>query len=151
MAKKEMTEQEVRRIAKEEAAKVQKQLVRKIDKLEKSISANTEILQRLDRLLLGELGTDKEDTLKARATFAYQYAKRNTDLKIVERAIPALAWFEDWNRPEIGCEESKLQMLGKVINAYTSIKWLLAGLGITTILNALPVIKMIAEWVKSFS
>lgn len=147
----EMTEQEVRRIAKEEAIKVQKTLVKKVDKLEKSIQTNTEILQRLDRLLLGELGTDKEDTLKARATFAYQYAKKSSGLKIIERTTPALEWFEDWNTPDIGCDESKLQILGKIINAYNSLKWLLAAFGITTLLNALPAIKMIIEWIQQTS
>jgi len=148
---KEMTEQEVRRIAKEEAGKMQKALVKKVEKLEKSINESTEILQRLDRLLLGELGVEREDTLQARAVYAYNYAKKNTDLQIRERAIPALKWFEDWDTPDAGCQESKLQILGKIITAYSSIKWLLAFFGLTTFLAAIPAIKTIADWLQTIT
>jgi glycerol-3-phosphate dehydrogenase len=147
----DMTEKEVRRIAREESLAVFEKAVVKIDKeitQVKNFSRKTQqTLERLERLLLGEMGTEKEDTLKARATYAYQYARRNTDLRIPERTIPVLDWFEDWNRPEAGYDESRLEIIGKIITAYKSIKWLLAFLGITTLVNALPAIKMIIEFV----
>jgi len=152
---KDMTEQEVRRIAREESQEIFEKSIGKVTdqiKLVKELSEqNQKTLARLERLLLGEMGVDKDDTLKARANYAYQYAKRNSDLRIVERAIPALQWFEDWSCPEVGCNESKLQMLGKIITAYSSLKWLLAFLGITTLVNALPAVKMIIEFVEGLS
>jgi len=151
----DMTEKEVRRIAREESQEIFEKSIGKVTdqiKLVRDLSEqNQKTLARLERLLLGEMGTDKDDTLKARATYAYQYAKRNSDLRIVERAIPALQWFEDWSCPEVGCNESKLQMLGKIITAYSSLKWLLAFLGITTLVNALPAVKMIIEFVEGLS
>jgi glycerol-3-phosphate dehydrogenase len=150
-----MTEKEVRRIAREESQEIFEKSIGKVTdqiKLVKELSEqNQKTLARLERLLLGEMGVDKDDTLKARANYAYQYAKRNSDLRIVERAIPALQWFEDWSCPEVGCNESKLQMLGKIITAYSSLKWLLAFLGITTLVNALPAVKMIIEFVEGLS
>ena len=151
----DMTEQEVRRIAREESQVIFEKSIGQVTeqiKLVKQLSEqNQKTLGRLERLLLGEMGVDKDDTLKARANYAYQYAKRNSDLRIVERAIPALQWFEDWSCPEVGCNESKLQMLGKIITAYSSLKWLLAFLGITTLVNALPAVKMIIEFVEGLS
>jgi glycerol-3-phosphate dehydrogenase len=141
MTEKFLTEKQVRRIAKEEAVKVQKEVLREITDVK-------DTLARLERLLLGELGTDQEDTLKARANIAYSYAKKNIDAKIIERAEPALEWFEDWDRPEKGCKESKLESLAKLITFFLNVRWLLALIGITTVLNAIPVIRAVLEWVS---
>jgi glycerol-3-phosphate dehydrogenase len=141
MTEKFLTENQVRRIAKEEAVKVQKEVLREITDVK-------DTLARLERLLLGELGTDQEDTLKARANIAYSYAKKNIDAKIIERAEPALEWFEDWDRPEKGCKESKLESLAKLITFFLNVRWLLALIGITTVLNAIPVIRAVLEWVS---
>ena len=103
----------------------------------------------MERLLLGEIGTNEEDTLKARANFAYLYAKKNTDLQIIERAEPALDWFEDMNLCEKGQKESKLESLGKMITFYTNVRWLLGLIGITTIVNSIPIIQGIIEWIMS--
>jgi glycerol-3-phosphate dehydrogenase len=153
--KKDMTEKEVRQIAREESQTIFEKSIGQVTeqiKLVKQLSEqNQKTLARLERLLLGEMGTDKDDTLKARATFAYNYAKRDTDLRIRERAIPALQWFEDWNSPEVGYDVSKLQILGKIITAYSSIKWLLAFLGLTTVLNAIPALEMIINFFKNIS
>jgi len=144
MTEKYLTEKQVRGIAREEALKVQKEVLKEITDVK-------DTLARLERLLLGELGTEQEDTLKARANIAYAYAKKNMDAKIIERAEPALDWFEDWDRPEKGCKESKLESLGKLVTFYLNIRWLLALIGITTILNAIPVIRTILSWVSSFT
>jgi glycerol-3-phosphate dehydrogenase len=148
-----MTEQEVRRIAREESMQVFEKSIatvtKQIEEIKMVSKQNQSTLGRLERLLLGEMGTDKDDTLKARATFAYQYAKRNTELKIVERAIPALLWFEDWNTPEMGSKESKMQSLCKLVTFYNNIRWFLALLGITTLINAVPAIKLILEFFES--
>ena len=152
MTEVKMTEQEIRRIAREESMAVFEKAVVKIDKelsqVNRFSKATQETLARLERLLLGEMGVEKEDTLKARATYAYQYARRNTDLRIPERTIPVLDWFESWDKPEAGCDESRLQIIGKIITAYSSIKWLLAFLGMTTLINAIPAIKMIIEFLE---
>lgn len=138
----ELTEREVRSIAREEALKIQKDVLKEITEVKSTLS-------RLERLLLGEIGTNEEDTLKARANFAYLYAKKNTDLKIIERAEPALDWFEDMNCCEKGQKESKLESLGKMIVFYTNVRWLLGLIGFTTIVNSIPIIRSIIEWFMS--
>lgn len=138
----ELTEREVRSIAREEALKIQKDVLKELWEVKSTLS-------RLERLLLGEIGTNEEDTLKARANFAYLYAKKNTDLKIIERAEPALDWFEDMNCCEKGQKESKLESLGKMITFYTNIRWLLGLIGFTTIVNSIPIIQNIIEWFMS--
>lgn len=140
----ELTKTQVRAIAKEESMKVQKEVL-------KELSDVKETLSRLERLLLGEVGTEEEDTLKARANFAYLYARRNTDAKIIDRAKPAIKWFEDMNETEPGCKESKLDTLGRIIGLFGKIEWLLALLGVTTVVNAIPIIKGILEWVSNLS
>lgn len=140
----ELTKTQVRAIAKEESMKVQKEVL-------KELSDVKETLSRLERLLLGEVGTEKEDTLKARANFAYLYARRNTDAKIIDRAKPAIKWFEDMNETEPGCKESKLDTLGRIIGLFGKIEWLLALLGVTTVVNAIPIFKSVLEWVSNLS
>jgi len=140
----ELTKTQVRAIAKEESMKVQKEVL-------KELSDVKETLSRLERLLLGEVGTEEEDTLKARANFAYLYARRNTDAKIIDRAKPAIKWFEDMNETEPGCKESKLDTLGRIIGLFGKIEWLLALLGVTTVVNAIPIFKDVLEWISNLS
>ena len=137
-----LTEREVRKIAREEAMKIQKDVLKEISEIKSTLS-------RLERLLLGEIGTNEEDTLKARANFAYLYAKRNTDSRIIERAVPALEWFEDMNECEKGEKESKLESLGKMIIFYNNLKWVLGIIGFSTVINSIPILESIIKWVMS--
>lgn len=142
---KQLTESQVRKIAREESSKL---LSQEILTIREELKKQGDILARLERLLLGEEGVSQDETLKWKANFAYQYARMNTESKIIERAKPALDWFEDMSTVEPGCKESKLEALGKVVTFYNNIRWLLALLGATTLLNAVPVIKSILEWLK---
>ena len=144
--KPELTEKDVRRIAREESSKVIKEEM-EIIKIE--LKKQGDILARLERLLLGEDGVSENETLKWKANFAYQYARLNTESRIIERATPALDWFEDMTTMEAGCKETKMESLGKLITFYTNIRWLLALIGVTTILNALPVLEVIVKWFGS--
>ena len=137
-----LTEREVRKIAREEAMKIQKEILKELSDVKSTLS-------RLERLLLGEIGTNEEDTLKARANFAYLYAKRNTDSRIIERAVPALEWFEDMNECEKGEKESKLESLGKMITFYNNLKWVLGIIGFSTVINSIPILENIIKWVMS--
>lgn len=138
----ELTEREIRSIAREEALKIQKDVLKELSEVKSTLS-------RLERLLLGEIGTNEEDTLKARANFAYLYAKKNTDLRIIERAEPALEWFEDMNLCEKGGKESKLESLGKLITFYSNVRWLLGLIGFTTIVNSIPIIQGVIKWIMA--
>ena len=143
-----ITESDVRRIAKEEVTLALKDIKNELRIVTKASEENRKILERLERLLLGEVGSDVNDTLKAKASFAYLYAKRNTDLRIIERAEPALKWFEDMSEIEPGCKESKLDSLGKLIGLYLNIKWMLAVIGFTTVINSLPILNQIIIWIQ---
>ncbi len=142
MTESTLTEREVRKIAREEAIKIQKEILKELSDVKSTLS-------RLERLLLGEIGTNEEDTLKARANFAYLYAKRNTDSKIIERAVPALEWFEDMDECEKGEKESKLESLGKMITFYNNLKWVLGIIGFSTVINSIPILESIIKWVMS--
>lgn len=140
---KPLTESQVRKIAREETAKL---LAQEMVVIKEELKKQGDILARLERLLLGETGVSENETLKWKANFAYQYARMNTESKVIERAGPALDWFEDMNTVEPGCKETRMESLGKLITFYTNIRWFLALIGITTLLNALPVIKTLLEW-----
>lgn len=140
---KPLTESQVRKIAREETAKL---LAQEMVVIKEELKKQGDILARLERLLLGETGVSENETLKWKANFAYQYARMNTESKVIERAGPALDWFEDMNTTEPGCKETRMESLGKLITFYTNIRWFLALIGITTLLNALPVIKTLLEW-----
>ena len=137
-----ITEGQIRRIAREEALKVQRDVLKEIGDIKTT-------LDRLERLLLGEIGSNEEDTLKARANFAYLYAKKNTDLKIIERAVPALDWFEDMNQIERGCSESNLSILGKMITSWTSIKWLGGFFGVINLATLLGLVILIINFIRT--
>lgn len=137
-----LTEKQIRKIAREEALEVQRDVLKEITGIKTT-------LDRLERLLLGEIGSNEEDTLKARANFAYLYAKKNTDLKVIERAMPALDWFEDMNQIERGCSESKLSILGKMITSWTSIKWLGGLFGVINLATLLGLVLLIVNFIKT--
>lgn len=137
-----LTENQIRRIAREEALKVQRDVLKEIGDIKTTLA-------RLERLLLGEIGSNEEDTLKARANFAYLYAKRNTETKVIERAIPALDWFEDMNQIERGCGESKLSTLGKMITSWTSIKWLGGLFGVINLATLLGLVLLIVNFIRT--
>lgn len=136
-----LTEKEIRKIAREEALKVQKDVLKEISDIKSTLA-------RLERLLLGEMGSNEEDTLKARANFAYLYTKRNTEMKVVERAIPALEWFEDMSQIEQGCSESKLSVLGKMIISWNSIKWLGGLFGVINLATLLGLVLLFINFIK---
>lgn len=143
-----LTEAQVRKIAKEESLKIIK---REILDIKEELRKQGNILGRLERLLLGEDGVSQDETLKWKANFAYQYARMNTESKIIKRARPALDWFEDMSTIEPGCKETKLESLGKLITFYTNIRWLLALIGVTTLINAVPVIEAILRWIAGLT
>jgi hypothetical protein len=145
---KPLTEKEVRKIAREESFKI---VAKEILSIKEELEKQGEILGRLERLLLGENGASQDETLKWKANFAYQYARMNTENKIIDRADPALKWFEDMSTIEPGCKETKLESLGKLITFYTSIRWLLALIGVTTLINAVPVIEAILKWITGLT
>lgn len=137
----QLTEKEVRKIAREEAYSVHREVLKELADVKNTLS-------RLERLLLGEVGSDEADTLKAKANFAYLYAKRNTELGIIEDAKPALAWFKDMNTTEKGCSESKLETLGKMITAYSSFKWLAGLFGIVSLSTLIGLGVLIMNFIK---
>lgn len=137
----EFTEKQVRKIAREEALKVQKEILDEISEVKNSLA-------RLERLLVGEMGTESEDTLKARATFAYRYARKNSDLKMTERTTKVLGWFEDMDQIEKGCDESKLDTLGKMIDAWSSTKFFLRLFGVVNISTLIGLGVLIMNFMK---
>lgn len=151
----ELSESKMRQIAKEEAKKevmrVNKSLNKKIDSLVKCNKETNEILGRLERLLYGEQGVDEADTLRARALFAYEFARRTTETKTLDRVQPVVNWFERMSEKEKGHKHSRLESLSRMITFYDNIGWLLSIIGIATVFNAVPVIQGILQWLNNLS
>lgn len=143
-----LTETQVRKIAREESLKAIK---KEILDIKEELRKQGDILGRLERLLLGEDGVSQDETLKWKANFAYQYARMNTESGIIEDAKPALEWFKDMSTIEPGCKESKLESLGKLTTFYLNIRWFLALIGITTVINAVPILGEILKWVEELT
>jgi len=143
-----ITEKEVRKIAKEESLKI---ITKEMNQLRDEIRKQGDILARLERMLLGESGMEQDETLKWRANFAYQYARRNTENRIEERMIPVIEWFEDMNTRDKGESESKFETLGKMIATHRHIGWLFTVLGIITFLNALPFLEELIKWIANLA
>jgi hypothetical protein len=141
----EITEQKVRQIAKEEANKVHKKLTADILVIKEVGLSNKKTLDSIKRMLMGEFKEDSAYALKGKADFAYQYARKNTDLQIIPRALPALEWFERMNTPEPGDDCSSLIKLGKMINAYDKIAWLWTLVGASLFTNILISVPKIIE------
>ena len=129
----EMTEAQVRKIAREEASSMIKDIKMEIESLRKVTTENRTILSRLERLLLGEIGVNEDETLKAKATYAYSHARKVEDSGILIEAKTALKWFDDMNTPDKGCIDSKLDILGKMIVGWSSIKWIAGFFGIVNL------------------
>lgn len=140
----ELTEKRVREIAQEE-------LNSKLLDFQAKVDSMYETLSRLERILLGEEGISEDSSLKRHAAIAYDYVRRNSELKIVERALPALQWYEDMRRPEPGCSESKLETLGKIITAYGNAKWILGLFGVTSIATLIIAINIVVEFINKLT
>ena len=138
-------EEKVRKIAREEA---QKELSKEMSTFNEKLDKQGEIIDRLGRLLLGEEGMEKDETLKWKANFAYLYARRNTENKIIEKAMPALEWYDSMAQCEPGEKESKLTSLGQMISLFKNIKWILGLIGVTTLVNAIPWINSLVEGIE---
>lgn len=143
-----LTETEIRSIAREESMKVLSGITSEISAIKKVSNQNKEILGRLERLLLGEEGMDENDTMKWKINYAYRYAKKNTDIEIVKRSVPAIEWFEDMNTPDKGCKDSKLEILGKIVTAYSSLKWVAGFFGVVSVSTFIGLILLLWQFVK---
>lgn len=136
----ELTELRVKEIAREEMQIYVKQL-------SEDVSSIREGQRRIERLLEGEAGGFAEENLKAKADFAYRYAKKSTDLLLPERLEKELKWYENMSSVDEGEPESKLVTLGKMITYYRNVKWLLGIIGISTVINSIPVIILVGKWI----
>jgi len=143
----ELTEREIRNIAREESSKlISKEMDIITEKLEK-LEKQGEILARLERLLLGEVGVGETETLRWKANFAYEHARKFSESRMEEKLEETVEWFKNADAVEKGESESDLQTWGKIIVLYRNVKWFFAILGITTLVNFVFVFEKIMEWI----
>ena len=145
MEEKIITEKEVRAIARDEIAIA---FTDSVNGLQNQISENTHILGRLERLLVGEEGTEESDTLKARANFAYGYAKHNSELKLWEKTTPIIDWFNDMNTPDKGCKKSNFEIDGEVREAFKNLKFILGLFGVVNLTTLIAVIILLRDFLS---
>ena len=137
-----LTEKQIEKIAENVFDKKMKTLEVKIDALSEILQVQEANIARITRLLLGEEGiTLTEDTLSHRARVAHQFASDNSETMMAMRDIKK--WYEKWNSPQAGCDESNFEKLGKIIRLYNNLTWLVGLIGVVSIFNAIPVIKWI--------
>lgn len=74
-------------------------------------------IKEIKEALLGSDNKYKKDVgLSSMIKFSYDYAKANTDSKLIERAIPAIDHFYNWNEGAEGF--AKWDILDKVIEDF---------------------------------
>ena len=64
-----------------------------------------------------------------------EYINRNKTLDIVERAKPAIEWYEDWSTVNNGYKTSRIELLSEIMSAYSNIKWLIGGIVALGLIN----------------
>jgi hypothetical protein len=112
-----------------------------LDKLSKDMADLRASQRRIERVLLGD--KDYEDKgLAHMVNYSYDYARRNTEMGIVDRAIPALEWYE---RNE---KEGKWKILNEIVDKYKALKWLSV---IVTGGAAVTIIEIVVDLIERFS
>ena len=64
-----------------------------------------------------------------------EYINTNKTLEIVDRAKPAIEWYEDWSVPNNGYKTSRIELLSEIMSAYSNIKWLIGGIVVLGLIN----------------
>jgi len=144
----ELTEKQVRKIAREESVLTVSQA---ISEIKKQLDDNNEVLKQLKRLLLGEIGINEEESLRKKAVFAYDFARKEVDKCMPERVDKMINWYEDNEEIKQGSSESNFETNAKMRLAYRNFKWLIGLLGVTTVMSAIPVIERIVGWIEKLS
>lgn len=124
------TEQEIKKIVREEMKEVFNELQSDIRDIKKA--------------LLGDVEYNTKGLLE-RVRENADYISENRATKIAQRAEPAVRWYEDMVEIEDGCSKSKMGILNEIISGYTSIKWIVAALGISGVVSLITLIRDVIE------
>lgn len=121
-----MGEQDVRKIVLEEIGNV-------FTKMQQEISEVKQSQSRIERVLLGDKDYNDEG-MASQIHFAYQYARKNTESKIIERGCEAIDQFERYKK------NGFWEILEQIIDSYKIWKWLVAFTGIGTLVGVINLI-----------
>lgn len=146
-----MTEKEIRQIAREEAMAIFEKGIKgvkdELNEVKKLSIQNSKTLAKIERLLLGEFG-DSDEALKAKATYAFNHAKKVEESTLLEDSAVALDWFKDMDTPDKGCVDSKLDILGKMIAGYNARKWFGNLLGVVNVATFIGLIIAVMKFLE---
>ena len=90
-------EQEIRQLVQEEIRSCFEQLSNDVAALKKASKKQGQALARIERAILGD--SELQDVGFAKMIVeSYDYVRKNKDGKVIERAIPAIEFYETWEK-----------------------------------------------------
>lgn len=114
---KTLNEKEIKALIRQEISDCFKDIVTAQEEQGLAIKQQGNDIREIKEALLGSDNKYKTDTgLSTMIKFSYDYAKANTDSKLIERAIPAIEHFYNWSEGNEGF--TKWDILEKVIDDF---------------------------------
>jgi len=112
-----LTESQIKALIRQEISDCLKNIVKAQEEQGNAIKQQGNDIKEIKEALLGSDNKYKKDIgLSSMIKFSYDYAKANTDSKLIERAIPAIDHFYNWNEGAEGF--TKWDILDKVIEDF---------------------------------
>ncbi len=136
MAKKILTEKEIRDIVQVEIVSCFQRLEADIAYMKKSHDKMSKSVERIERLLIGDEEL-KDEGYAEMIKISYDHAKKYEEKLLLTRLEKVLAHFESWSG------DGRWVALNEIIDKYKMIKWLTALLvssGILSVANVISVI-----------
>ena len=99
-----------------------------IEKLFDDVEIMKQSLNTIEKCLVGDKDFQQMGIIE-KVNYAYNYSKKNTDDKIVERAEDALNHFDNWKKT------GQWNLLSDIVDKYKAIKWLSLLLGSSTVVG----------------
>lgn len=131
-----MGEEEIKLLIRKEIASCFDQLTKDVTQLRESNRKLEKGIERIERVLVGD--KDMSDIGYAEMIkYSYDYAKKNTESRIIDRGERAITHFDIWEK------ENKWQVIDDMIDKFKIVKWLTAlivGSGIISVANVISVI-----------
>lgn len=130
-----MTEEAVKQIVAEEIGRLFGQMQDDITNIKRG-------QERIERVLLGDKDYE-DDGMASQVKFAYTYARKNTESRLIERACPAIEHYERYEKN--GFWDSLEQM----IDGYKVWKWLIAFTGVGTLMGLINIAFLVIDLINA--
>lgn len=117
-------------------------LIKSLDKLSADLTSLKESQKRIERVLLGDKDYDDKG-IAYMVNYSYNYARKNTESNLVERAETALETFYRYEK------NGHWKIFEEMVDKYKAIKWfavIITGGGLLSAVNIiLQILKLFGE------